>query len=167
MNPVLQFESFAFLTNKGYSPEPDRVLQLLDEALDHLSNTGAEGQRLQNAISALDDVYQECCEAKWDGYSAKAISEDAYQEAFNLLTLLPSNIPLPEIVPEPSGAIGLEWSRGKRFVFVASVRGENFITYAGIFAVNKTHGREYFSDSLPPIIAENIRRLYSCSLQTP
>lgn len=154
MNPVVP-------TNTGCSPEADRVLLLLDDALDHLSNTGAESQRLEDAVNALDDVYQECCEANWDGYGAEPTSEDAYQEAFKLLGLLPSSIPLPEIVPEPSGGIGLEWSRGKRFVFVASVRGENFITYAGIFGVNKTHGKEYFGDSLPLVIVENIRRLYA------
>ena len=161
MNPADQFESSVFSTNRGWSPEAEIVSRLLEEALDHLSNTGTERQRLQNAVDALDEVYQECCEPNWDGYGAEAISEEAYQEAFKLLTLLPSSTPLPEIVPEPRGAIGLEWSTGKRFIFVASVRGENFITYAGIFAVNKTHGREYFSDAIPPIIADNIRRVYS------
>ena len=166
MNPAMQFDSsaLAFPTDTGYSPEAKIVSRLLDEALDHLSNTGAEGQRLQNAISALDDVYQECCEGNWDGYGAKAISEDAYVEAYTFLKLLPSDIPIPEFVPEPTGAIALEWFRGTRFVFVVSVSGESFITYAGLFGINKVHGTEYFADALPASIVLNIRRLYSYRL---
>jgi len=161
MNPAIQFESsaLAFPTNTGYSPEAETVSRLLNDVLGHLS-----GQRLQNAVSALDDLYQECCEANWDGYGAKAISEDAYVEAYMLLMLLPSDIPIPGFVPEPTGAIGLEWFRGTRYVFVLSVSGENFITYAGLFGINKVHGSEYFGDSLPASIVLNIRRLYSYRL---
>lgn len=159
--------ALAFPSYTGTSPESEKMLGMLKEALDRLFETSGKYQRAADTIAALDDVYQECCESNWDGYGAQPITEEVYQEAFKLLTLLPSNFPMPEVVPEPTGGIGLQWSGGKRLVFVASVRGENFITYAGIFGVNKTHGREYFSDSLPPIITANIRRLYSYKPQTP
>lgn len=170
MNLVIPFESLsrplAIPRYEVISPESAKMLGMLEDALNHLLETSVQHQRLEDALIALDGVYQECCESNWDGYGAEAITEDAYQEAFKLLRLLPSNIPIPEIVPEPDGAIGLEWSKGRRFVFVASVCGENFITYAGMFGVNKIHGTEYFGDSLPSVVVENIRRLYSYSLPT-
>ena len=161
-----QFESSALAspTSTGYSSDAKILSRMLDETLDHLSRTGREEERLQSGITALNDLYQECCEANWDAYGARPITEDAYDEAFIFLLLLPSQIPLPEFVPEPSGAIALEWFREKNVVFVASVCGESFITYAGVFGVNKVHGTEYFENSVPIQILLSIRRLYSHSL---
>ena len=68
--------------------------------------------------------------------------------------------PMPQILAEPSSEIGLEWYKGKRLVFAISFSGRNMITYAGIFGINKIHGTEYFSDSIPSNVIENIRRLY-------
>jgi len=68
---------------------------------------------------------------------------------------------MPEVVPEPSGEIGLEWSKGKDKVFVVSLSGKNEIVYAGLFGINKVHGVEYFGDAVPSTILENLRRLYA------
>nr|MBC8413194.1 hypothetical protein [bacterium] len=70
-----------------------------------------------------------------------------------------SSIPVPEIIPEPGGEIGLEWSRGTRQVFIASFAGNNEIIYAGLFGTNKTHGTEYFGDSIPSKIMDNLKIL--------
>ncbi len=83
------------------------------------------------------------------------------RQAKRLLESLPLTFfPIPEVIPEPNGEIGLEWYREKRNVFVASVSGRNEIVYAGLLGVNKLHGTEYFGDSLPSIILENLKRLY-------
>lgn len=143
----------------GISAEAGRIVELVKDTVDRVLETSASQQRLVEVLALLDEVYQECSEANWDGYAAQPATEDAYNEAFRLVRLLPSNIPLPEILPEPTGTIGLEWSKGRRLVFVVSVSGDNFITYAGLFGVNKIHGTEYFGDSLPPIVLEMIQRL--------
>jgi hypothetical protein len=44
---------------------------------------------------------------------------------------------------------------------VVTVSGKNSIAYAGLFGINKTHGTEYFSESLPTIILIGLNRLYS------
>jgi hypothetical protein len=89
------------------------------------------------------------------------ITKYAYIEAKRLIESLPlTSFPIPEVVPEPSGEIGLEWYREERQVFVASVSGRNEIVYAGLLGVNKSHGTEYFGDSLPSIILGNLKRLY-------
>lgn len=113
----------------------------------------------QKTFSLVDEVYKECSEEDWDGYGAKPIKEEAYLQALELVDALPSSLPLPEVIPERSGDLALEWSKGKRAVLVISVSGEKMIQYAGIFGTSKIHGSEYLEDFLPQVIIENISRL--------
>jgi hypothetical protein len=113
------------------------------------------------ALEELEKVYEECSEANWDGYGAIPISRETYSEARKLLRMIPSFLPRPDISAEPDGEIALEWYKEKYSVFVISVGGNNLITYAGLFGKsNRTHGTEYFSDELPEIIRQCIRRLF-------
>jgi len=118
------------------------------------------GRPLDDALIALREVYGACSQPDWDGYGAEAISEDAYEEAKSIINLLPSSIPMPEIVAEPTGEIGFEWYKGKGQLFAISVGGRHRISYAGIFSGNKVHGSEYFEDTLPLAIIQLLRRLY-------
>ncbi len=120
------------------------------------------GEPLYGLITSLFGMYNECSAPDWDGYGANPISEEAYNEAFKIIDSLPSSIEMPEISCEPTGEIAFEWNRGKGHIFAISVGGKNRITYAGIFAGNnKVHGSEYFEEFLPPVIINNLRRLYS------
>lgn len=117
-------------------------------------------QRLNNALRALQEVCQEHSIENWDGYGAAPISHQAYSEAAKLLRMLSSFIPMPDILPEPDGGLGLEWYKEKDFSFTISVGGEGIITYAGLFGKNnETHGTESFTDSIPQIILHNLERL--------
>jgi hypothetical protein len=112
-------------------------------------------------INELFEVYNEADDEDWDGYEANAISREAFIEANKLIRMLPSSLPLPEIVPEPDGGIGFEWYKDKGFVFVASVYGNNIITYAGLFGKNREiHGKEEFIDSIPNMIITAIKQLF-------
>lgn len=112
------------------------------------------------ALEHLEEVYEECSEPNWDGYEAEPISYETYLEARKLLTMIPSSLPMPEILAEPDGEVGLEWYTNRYSVFVVSVAGRNIITYAGLFGKsNKVHGTEFFTDELPPNIVSNIRRV--------
>ncbi|VAX29660.1 hypothetical protein MNBD_NITROSPIRAE03-84 [hydrothermal vent metagenome] len=146
----------------GFSEEFSKLKKQYDNVIREFRSTETIGRPLKEALQSLKEVFQECSEEGWDGYDALPISEEAYLETRRLLESLPltSFIPMPEIIPEPTGDIGLEWSKGPDMVFVISVRGKNEIVYAGLFGRNKTHGIEYFSESLPPVIIENLKRLY-------
>ena len=119
------------------------------------------GRRLADARFALLGMYRDCVRADWDGYGASPITEDAFEEAKRIIELLPSSIEMPEIVAEPTGDIAFEWRRGRGRVLVISVSGKHRITYAGIFGDNKVHGSEYFEETLPLVIIQHLRRLYS------
>ena len=116
---------------------------------------------MKKVLQSLNKEFDECSEEGWDGYDALPITKEAYFEAMKLIKCLPiTSFPMPEVAPEPNGEIGLEWFIGRRQVFNASVSGKNEIVYAGLFGVNKVHGTEYFGDSLPFAILENLKRLY-------
>jgi hypothetical protein len=144
----------------GISDESNRLQGSIKEIrLQHLET--ALGQQLSRVRSSLMDVFLDCREPNWDGYGAEPISEKAYFEAAKLLELLPSYLPPPEIVPEPTGDMAIEWYKENQFTFVLSVSGNNTIAYAGIFGPgSEIHGTENFTESIPRIIIDSIRRLF-------
>jgi hypothetical protein len=106
-------------------------------------------------------IYRECSESDWDNDGANPINEQTFQEASVLLDQLPSELPLPEVIPEPTGNIAFEWYKGKRHVYVISVDGKGIIEYAGLFGRHsKSYGSEYFSGELPELIVSHILRLF-------
>ena len=110
---------------------------------------------------ALYRVYREGSEANWDDDGAYPINEQTFLEAQMLLDQLPSELPLPEVLPEPTGNIAFEWYKGKRHIFVLSVDGKGIIEYAGLFGRHsKSYGAEYFSGQLPELIVSHILRLF-------
>lgn len=124
-----------------------------------VSTKGRDEGKMQ-AVDELSRVYRECSVEDWDGCGAEPVSPKAYMEAGKFIGLLPPTFPAPEIIPEPNGEIAFEWYRGKRFVFVASVGGDDTITYAGIHGgTSKFHGTEYLGERLPDTMISHIRRL--------
>ena len=107
-------------------------------------------------------IYRECSESDWDNDGANPINEQTFLEALMLLDHLPSELPLPEVIPEPTGNLAFEWYKGKSHVYVISVDGKSTIEYAGLFGRHsKTYGAEYFSGELPGLIISHILRLFS------
>jgi hypothetical protein len=113
-----------------------------------------------SALVELEDVFQACASENWDGEGAEPISREAYWEASRIIRLLPISFPIPEIVPEPNGQIGLEWSTGRGKVFVVAVGGNQVLTYGGLFGDgSRTGGTEPFQDALPQTIVSHLERL--------
>lgn len=159
--PYNDWSTFSPLFNLGVSAESEKLQKLLEDAFSRFKETATEEKRLAESRSSLEEVYEECSKENWDGYDAQPLTEDAYNEVWNFLDMIPSTLSMPEIVPEPNGAIALEWSKGRRSIFTISLSGNNIINYAGLFGVDQTYGVAHMLDSLPSIIVENIRRLGS------
>ena len=157
--PCTDWNSISNFPSIGFGPDFEGLKRFYDEEISKWRNTETLG-RLDEVLQSLDELCKECSEEGWDGYDALPIDGDVCDEAKRLIRGLPINLPMPEIIPEPDGGIGLEWPKGKRLVFAVSVKGKNEIVYAGLFGMNKTHGIEYFGDTLPSVIIENLRRLY-------
>lgn len=116
-------------------------------------------QEAKKTIETLNEICEEYSKEDWDGYGANPISFDAIQEAKKFIQLLPYKFPQPEVVPEPTGEVGLEWYKDKDSTFVISFNGRKTLAYAGIFGNEKTHGTIYFEDLIPQIIYEEIKKL--------
>ena len=163
MSTAIPCDDFISISNSpsmGFGDEVDKLKEFFKGIVSEFRNTETLG-RSDEALQSLDKVFDECSEEGWDGYDALPITKYAYKEAKRLIESLPLTFfPIPEVVPEPSGEIGLEWYREERQVLVASVSGRNEIVYAGLLGVNKSYGTEYFGDFLPSVILENLKRLY-------
>lgn len=154
--------SISTFSGDGFGPESLKLKQYLASGIRYLREASSLGA-LDSVLQLLDEVFMDCSTEGWDGYDASRITEASYIEAMQFIENLPltSSFPMPEIIPEPSGEIALEWSKGSQKIFVASFSGNNEIIYAGLFGANKTHGTEYFGESPPALIIENIMRIYS------
>jgi len=148
--------------NPGVSPESEGVKKRLEEVRKEDWQSVTKGLRFSKLFESLEEVYRKCSEENWDGYDANPINPKAVLEAKNLILLLPLSFRLPEIIPEPDGSIAFEWYKEKRNLFVISLSGNNVINYAGLFGkVNKVHGTENYTDSLPRVVIENLQRLFT------
>ena len=145
--------------NTGSSACSEHIFEVVKETIEHLREPVSQ-QKPDRLYSELDGIFLECSEKNWDGYDAAPISTAAISEAGLFLSILPSMLPLPEIVPEPTGALGFEWNFGKNKVFAVSVKGNHSIAYAGLLgAGSKISGIEVYSESIPSIIIESIQRV--------
>lgn len=147
-------------SSRGFSDDSKNLVKNLKNQIREICEPLTIGRPLEEAVESLIEVYKECSEENWDGYGANPVSKSSISEALKFIDLIPSSFPMPQITAEPSGEIGLEWYKDKRLMFALSFSGKNMISYAGIFGINKIHGTEYFGDSIPSIIIENLRRLY-------
>jgi hypothetical protein len=94
----------------------------------------------------------------WDGYQAAPVSAEAVANTLTFIDLLPSDMPGPDVVPEPDGEIALEWYKTPGWVLSISIGPRNRLTYAGLFGQNKIYGAEDWHTTIPRVVTEAMRR---------
>lgn len=147
--------------NTGASKCSDELDKKVQDVIIHLREP-ITGHVKENLHIELNNIFLECSKVNWDKYGANPINEAALIEAHWFLTALPSWVPNPEVIPEPSGEIGLEWDYGKDRVFVVTIKGDHSIAYAGLLgAGNRTRGIESYSEAIPSVIIESVKRVSS------
>jgi len=119
------------------------------------------GLRYTEMIEALITIFKDCSSPDWDCYGALPVTYEAIIEAAKIINLLPYTLPVPDIYAEPTGDICFEWNSKNGYLCVICVSGKHKIGYAGIFGESKTYGLEYFEQSMPSGIVNNIRRVYA------
>ena len=120
-------------------------------------------ERRAQLIQDLRETFRECSIEDWDGYGALPIQEQVVLEAERFIAVMPAFMPDPEIVPEPSGDIGFEWSFGENRILAVSFAGRNIITYAAILGSSERTkcGKEKFNNSIPQVILKGIEEISS------
>ncbi len=91
------------------------------------------------------EIYTECSSPNWDGYNALPMKTYAINWVASLIGLLPLEVTPPDIVPENTGDIGLEWRIGNTKIMTLSVVDGKLIYAAILGEHDKRHGEEPFN----------------------
>lgn len=152
-----------FNTQSSYGVGKDalKVEETISEVQKWLLTSFSIGKPKCDALESLYETFEESCKPDWDGYSASAVTYEAYMKAKQFLDRFPTSLPAPEVSVDPDGEVSFEWYASARRVFSVSIGTNDEVTYAGIFGASKTHGVEVFHDEIPRIVFDNIRRVYS------
>ncbi len=125
----------------------------------HSSPPLASEQARRDRIDArlnLDPRYRE---SNWNGDGADPIPNAAFQEANAFLSKFPATMPLPDVIAEPDGYLGLEWYANKRLLYVVSFNGQGALSCSGLIGQTKIYGTYYMDDGIPNEILENITKI--------
>ena len=137
----------------GVSADANVLSGMMESLLSSLAQSATAQKRINEPLDALFSVYKECTARNWDGEQAPPVTIKSFNEARDLLMLIPSSFPVPSFSPESSGAIAFEWYKNAKNVFVISVDGTQSIQYAGLFGDgNETHGKVNYAGSIPRVI---------------
>lgn len=144
----------------GLGEEARRVEKIFGEMQRHSLASMSLGRAKQDGLDNLYATFAESCQDGWDGYDASAASYESYQRAKRFIEALPTSFPIPEVALDPDGEVSLEWYGQPGRVFSVSIGANDELAYAGRFSpTRKTHGTELFTDQIPKVILDNIRRL--------
>jgi hypothetical protein len=121
----------------------------------------ASEQARRDTIDALLKLEPRYQERNWDGQGADPIPAAALNEAHTFLLKLPATFPLPEVIPEPDGYLGLEWYANKRLLYVVSFNGKGALSCSGLFGQSKTYGTWYMDEGIPGQILSDIAKITS------
>ena len=129
-------------------------------------DTGPRGQLASeqaraDQIDALLELEPRYQERNWDGEGADPIPDVALTEARIFLRKLPSSLPLPEVIAEPDGYLGLEWYGNKWLLYVVSFNGKGALSCSGLFGQSKTYGTWYMDEGIPGQILSDIAKIIS------
>jgi len=103
------------------------------------------------------EILHECSNEGWDCYNAEAILSKVVHETFKFIELLPVDVTMPEVIPEPSGDVGLLWQKSNSQLLSLAISAEGVLSYAFIFGKNEGCGHLQFFDELPEMISKLLR----------
>ncbi len=152
-NPVV------FHRNLGVSWYAGKIREEADKIRQSFARTISFGDKLSQILEELLLARHEYSKDNWDGYGAKRIDEQSFENALRFVLSLPLGIPSPEIDVVPNGQVMFTWSKGKRQLFSVIVGSMNELSYAGLYGVTKRYGVEYFTDGISDTILDNINKV--------
>jgi hypothetical protein len=124
------------------------------------SATGAA--RIGGPIQTVYEVQAQCSRDNWNRDGAVAISMETAAQAETLLLALPSEVPVPEIFADPTGAISFQWYRRPRHRLVLSIYANGIVEFAGLLGVdNEVYGSARMGRGLPRIVRDHLRNLFT------
>jgi len=133
------------------SPEAQVVQEAANHAVSSVEGSRALFGRKANVISELFALANECSVEGWDGGDARPIDRDAVNNAVAFLRALPDVLPLPEISPEPDGAVSLDWIRSRNRLLSVSIGAGDRLAFAWVDGSDRGHGVARFVEGVVPM----------------
>jgi hypothetical protein len=132
--------------------------QLIADAFEFPESV-AVGEPKREIQSLLTQLATAASSENWDGMGSAPVEHSTYSYALELLRMLPTTLPHPDVSLDSDGEISFEWDRGPRNVFSVSVGRDGTLTYAGLFGSKKMYGTELLDEVLPYPVALGIHRV--------
>jgi hypothetical protein len=152
---------FPWGTPVGTSEDADLIADKFFAIFRGSISSATGNQRLAEPFHRLEEIFERCKMPNWDGEGASPISQVAVAQTQLLLLTLPLKFPLPEIFPETTGAIALEWFQAPGYRYVATVSGNQTVEFAGLFgAGNEIYGELRFPMGIPRQMQDHLAELY-------
>jgi hypothetical protein len=140
------------------------------ELANFVAEQGAYGRRsfqksfyfsfnIQEALTELYSVAEECKSANWDGQGALAVTNESYRAAYKFLEALPLGALTPSVGVEPDGEMTLEWYHSPRRTLSVSFSKNGEIHYAALLGASKTYGTEPFFGDVPKVVMDLVSRV--------
>lgn len=112
-------------------------------------------------LTELAELARECAEPDWDGEGALALKPGAIETVEQFIRALPPALPLPELAPDPDGAISMDWIAARTRRLTVSADESNRLAYAWMDGADSGHAVERFDgETIPHRIAQEIRTLF-------
>lgn len=159
---TLKLFGFPWGTPVGASEDANLIANKCRSLLRGFVDSATGNQRFADPFHALEEIFERCQVADWDGEGAPPISQRAVAEAQLVLLTLPLKYPLPEIFPEATGAIALEWYRAPGRRYVVTISGNQTIEFAGLFGPgNEIYGELRLQMGIPKQMRDHLADLYA------
>ncbi|MCK4304151.1 MAG: hypothetical protein KAY24_07920 [Candidatus Eisenbacteria sp.] len=107
----------------------------------------------------MEEMFLECLEHNWDGYGAKGVSFQSYEQAQRFIMALPMQWLDLEVGVDPDGEFSFDWFGARGAVLTISVGSNGQLTYAGRFGLARAHGLEFLSEDIPKEVLRCLSRL--------
>jgi len=142
----------------GVSREARSVYEAQREVVIFSEQSAALFGDRNSLISKLWELADECGSEDWDGEGAVALDNAAIGNAVSFIRALPAGIPLPELAPEPDGAVSLDWMISKTRMFSVSCGSSSRLAYSWLDGTDRGHAVAGFDGwSIPERILQGIR----------
>jgi len=142
----------------GVSREARNVYEATRQVVSFTEQSTALSGDKNSLISKLWELADECGAEDWDGEGAAAIAEGAIGNVVAFIRALPVGLPLPELSPEPDGAVSLDWMVSKTRMFSVSCGSSSRLAYSWLDGTDRGHAVAGFDGwSIPERILQGIR----------
>lgn len=140
-------------SGSAMSGTAEYIRSIFSDLKRHRSRTAVAQSTEIETLNKLDALYSDYRVENWGGDDEAPVSFGALLDAKKLIELLPTKYRSPDLIPEPTGAIALEWRYSRFRLLIISLSGNGRIEYAG-FKGEQTqfHGALPFAGVFPELI---------------